>query len=98
MEPTIRPYGNYKANNYGTNAMQVDLGPLILWFSYRDLIAFRRSGDNVTYTIRNQWGSTTGKHLRWVREACRTSQELPPAEFQELLASQLRNLLSPAST
>jgi len=42
-----------------------------LWFSYRTLIAFRKTGNidtrvNNFFISRNAWSVTTGKHLYWI--------------------------------
>jgi hypothetical protein len=59
--PQISPYGNYSNSNYGTHALEVNVGSLTLYFSYQTIVAF--CGDNGLKVRRNDWGPTTGKHL-----------------------------------
>ena len=55
-------YGEYKTNN--GNAITISIKDLKLYFSYDTIVAFYIKGE---LTVRkNEWGSTTGKHLNWI--------------------------------
>jgi len=61
---SIRPYGMYSGEGRA-NAMQVELGNITLWFSYRTVVAF--STPETGRVVRdNDWKGTTGKHLNWI--------------------------------
>ena len=48
--PRINSYGQYSSDNYG---------------GYRTPVAFRVDGHNRVVHV-NDWGPTTGKHLKWI--------------------------------
>ena len=57
----ISSYIESSSGNYGLNSLRVDIGELVLYFSYKTVIAYRYKGD---FQIReNIWGQTTGRHL-----------------------------------
>ena len=57
-------YGEYSTGNYGAHTMRIDLGRLVIWFSYDTVIAFRYG---ILFRISiNEWGTTTGKHLNYI--------------------------------
>lgn len=64
--PTIKSYYPYSSSNYGANALEVSFENLILYFSYDTIIAFRASKGLVIR--KNDWSSTTGKHLNAINE------------------------------
>jgi len=61
----IGGYGQYSSGNYGAHALRVDVGGLRLWFSYQTCVAFQVDG-HTRRVHKNQWGTTTGKHLNWI--------------------------------
>lgn len=63
--PSISNYGNYSSSNYGAHTLRVDVGSLSIWFSYQTPVAFR-APDTTTIVRKNEWGPTTGKHLKWI--------------------------------
>jgi len=61
---------NISKYNYGqtikdnANTIAVIIGDLTIFFSYGTIISFSIKGE---LTVRkNEWGSTTGKHLNWI--------------------------------
>jgi hypothetical protein len=93
--PTIENYGNYSSNNYGVNSLKVELGDLILWYSYKTIIAVRcyhLSQENGHYSnffvSKNYWGNTTGKHLNWIDNGDKKTR-LEDNEFQKILKEAL---------
>lgn len=61
--PSFSTYGNYSNANYGAHALTfTDAAGNDYWFSYKTLVAFR-GPDGVRHVHRNDWGTTTGKHL-----------------------------------
>lgn len=63
--PTFSTYGNYSNDNYGAHALRFDVAGDSFWFSYKTLVAFQKGhGDIVVH--RNDWGTTTGKHLNCI--------------------------------
>ena len=83
--PTISNYGNYSSSNYGAHTLQVDVGPLSVWFSYKTPVAFRAPGIPIVVR-KNEWGPTTGKHLRWIDgETSKTAKtRVSSEEFERL--------------
>jgi hypothetical protein len=78
----ISGYGDYKASNYGKNALLVTMGSISIWFSYRTPVAVT---DGVEFFItENQWGPTTGKHLNWIDPD--KSKRIPNQEFDQRLS------------
>jgi len=60
-QPKISNYMDYSSNNYGSSRL-VSIGNLDLYFSYDTVIAF--SSKYTGLIIRkNDWSTTTGKHL-----------------------------------
>jgi len=65
LKVRIWNYGNYSSDNYGS-CRAVQIGKLILYFSYETVIAFE---DGCELTIReNDWSTTTGRHLNCINE------------------------------
>lgn len=67
----------------GGNYANVQLGSLIVNFSYATPISFALCG--VRVTRENDWGPTTGKHLNAVDGGDKSSR-LPGDEFEQLLS------------
>lgn len=90
MLPRISSYGRYKSGNYGVHCMKVEVGRLTVWFSYETAIAFQ-VGDGPVYVSENDWGPTTGKHIRWVLRDSPRAAQLPRDEFEAAWGRALRN-------
>ena len=80
--PTIKSYGDYSSDNYGAHTLQVTIGTLTLFFSYKTVVAFENRGGLVC--SENCWAQTTGKHLNWIEPNKRARVKRP--EFERLLA------------
>ncbi len=63
--PKISNYGDYRSGNYGAHTLQVSIGTVVLYFSYKTLIAFRTPETGLVVS-ENVWSRTTGKHLNWI--------------------------------
>ena len=57
-------YGNYSSDNYGAHTLCFVTPMGKFWFSYETLIAFNINGE--FHIRKNDWGTTTGKHLNWI--------------------------------
>ena len=84
-------YGNYSTDNYGAHSMALSLGDRTLYFSYETLVAFsgyNSKGKHFYCIHKNEWGTTTGKHLNWIdnNKAIRVDEN----EFQKQLKEFLR--------
>lgn len=64
--PTIRSYGDYASSNYGAHSLEVTVGSLTVYFSYKTPVAFHTPQDG-TVCSKNVWSVTTGKHLNWIQ-------------------------------
>lgn len=85
MRVTIGSYGEYSSNNYGVNTMCVGVGNMILYFSYRTVVAVNIPGKGF-YICENKWGPTTGKHLNWIDGGDKEGR-MSYDDFQKLLSS-----------
>lgn len=95
--PTIRTYGDYSSDNYGAHALQVSIGPLTVWFSYRTPIAFQVDGHR-RVVRKNDWSVVTGKHLRWIDgflSKDRNSGRVDGETFERLWKEQVASLFEP---
>ena len=64
--PKVRSYGEYSSDNYGAHSLMfTDPKGNDFYFSYETLVAFRPAGHRVVIR-KNEWGTTTGKHLNWI--------------------------------
>ena len=83
--PSIHSYGEYSSDNYGAHTLRVEVGPITVWFSYRTPVAFRAPGTPMIVR-ENEWGPTTGKHLKWLDgETSKTARNRVSGEkFDEL--------------
>jgi hypothetical protein len=70
----------------GSEGNGVNLGPLTIWFSYRTPVAFSLHGE--TIVRRNDWGTTTGRHLNEI-DGGATDKRVSGEEFKEQLRSAL---------
>jgi hypothetical protein len=93
--PKIRSYGEYSSNNYGAHALQVEVGPLTVWFSYRTPVAFQVDNHN-RVMLRNYWSTVTGKHLNWIDGGSRQAKKnrVVQEEFDRLWQEQVGPLLA----
>lgn len=67
------------------NFCRLNFGSVTLWFSYRTCIAYQLPGQ-VQPTVReNDWGPTTGKHIKLIEGS---KQRVPSHEFE----AQLRDI------
>ncbi len=83
----IGSYGEYASDNYGAHALMVDVGNLRLYFSYQTVIAFDHPSTGLVVR-KNDWSTTTGKHLNWVDNGNR-AKRLCGEEFEAKLAAVL---------
>jgi len=66
-KPNLKSYGNYSTENYGVHAMVfTDPHGNDFYYSYDTLIAFSTSRTGLVCR-KNEWGTTTGKHLNWIQ-------------------------------
>lgn len=63
----------------GPNSLMVELGPLVLWFSYQTVVAFQVQRHPVV-AMENPQGPTTGKHLNVVEPDHK--KRLPRVDFE----------------
>lgn len=92
-------YGNYSSDNYGAHTIAVDIPPtrkgkhgIKLYFSYDTIVAFRGFVDNNNYGLfvhKNDWGTTTGKHLNMI--CSNKEKRLDDAQFEKLYKRALKN-------
>jgi len=84
--PEIRGYGQYESDNYGVNSLMVDFNNFRLYYSYKTIIGYYDSTDGEV-VCKNNWGTTTGKHLNWINPDHK--KRLPYGEFQKKLETML---------
>jgi len=63
--PSISSYGNYSSSNYGAHCLRVEVAGVTVWFSYTTPVAFRGK-EGGTVVRKNDWSTTTGKHLNLI--------------------------------
>lgn len=61
--PRAECYYGYDHHNYGSNAMVFKIGGIEIYFSYRTPVVFY-SASAGWVARKNDWGPTTGKHIR----------------------------------
>jgi hypothetical protein len=92
--PTVCSYGKYKGNgfngqcNYGAHTIVITVKDIAIWYSYQTPIAFH--GPYGRFVSKNQWGPTTGKHLRWIEDG---HQVFAPLDHEAFL-KELRKALN----
>lgn len=64
LNTRVTSYGWYSNDNYGVHCLRFDIPGATYYFSYETLIAFRKNGE--FHIRKNEWGTTTGKHLNWI--------------------------------
>jgi hypothetical protein len=64
--PKYSNYGQYSNDNYGAHTLCfTDKEGNDYYYSYQTLVAFRNSKHGLV-VHKNDWGTTTGKHLNWI--------------------------------
>jgi len=84
MLPRIEQYQN---NVYAT---EVTIGPITVFFSYNTPVAFRVLETGCLVVRKNNWGSTTGRHLHDIdggNKADRVSGE----QFEKLFVEAMKS-------
>jgi len=84
--PTIRSYGDYASSNYGAHSLEVTVGSLTVYFSYKTPVAFHTPQDGIVCR-QNDWGPTTGKHLNQIQPD--KKQRLDSVVFEQRFGSTL---------
>lgn len=90
--PSISSYGQYSSNNYGAHTLEVEIGPVTVWFSYKTPVAFLAPG-TPKIVRENEWGRTTGKHLKWIdgfTSKDKTSGRVTGEKFEQLWATHVK--------
>lgn len=87
--PTVSCYAPGTSGDLA-NCIRVDIEPLVLWFSYRTLIAFKVGGLPIV-VHENDWGVTTGKHLNAIDREDKGNR-VSDQQFQALWLEQTANL------
>jgi hypothetical protein len=85
--PTIRSYGDYASSNYGAHSLEVSVGNLTVYFSYKTPVAFHTPQDGTVCRV-NDWAQTTGKHLNWIEPD--KKKRIPSDEFEKRFAETLK--------
>lgn len=81
--PKISSYGQYSSENYGVNSLEVKFDTFTLYYSYDTIIAFKDYEDGLVVR-KNDWSTTTGKHLNWLDGGDKKSR-LDSTQFNEKL-------------
>ena len=84
--PTIESYYPYSSDNYGANSLKLEFENLTLYYSYKTIIAFR-AGNGLAIR-KNDWSSTTGKHLNAIDDD--KSRRIDGEEFERQLLEVLK--------
>lgn len=97
--PTISNYGYYSSDNYGAHTIKVDIPPtrknkhgITIYYSYDTCIAFRgfvNSEKQGLFICKNEWGTTTGKHLNFINSNKDIRLDYPT--FEKLFKKALAN-------
>ena len=77
----------HSVSNYGAHTLRIDLRTLTVWFSFKTPVSFRAPG-TPTIVRQNDWGATTGKHLKCISvETSKTDTiQVSGEQFEELWA------------
>lgn len=89
VPPPIIKIGYYKQTRSGNGARYVEIGPLTIWFSYSEVIAFQIGGEPRVIS-RNYWGNGTGAHLNLIDRD--KSKRVEADEFKARLAEVLAKI------
>jgi len=93
---SISRYVKYAHNNYGVHAILVRLPGLSVWFSYSTPIAFMSDAFGGMVMRKNDWGPTTGRHMREI-SSYGIARLLPGKEFEEALGKAIQLGCPPAN-
>jgi len=85
MTDNISVSWGFCGNNEGNN-IQVDVGSLSLYFSYKTVVAFSTPKTGLVCR-QNDWSTTTGKHLNAIQP--NHKKRVSGAEFEKQLAAVL---------
>lgn len=91
----IGSYGEYASVNYGVNTLRLYIkGKITLWYSYDTIVAFRYNKlfDKVQMSP-NEWSTTTGKHLNWIKRQVGVFHQY---EYYETFEHELKRALESA--
>lgn len=90
---TLGKYGEYRSENYGSNAMVLSLGGLMLYISYSTVIAIYTSALGLVVR-QNDWSKTMGKHRNWIDggwiDGGDKKNRLPFLTFEQILHDTLK--------
>lgn len=84
--PRVTGYGQYSNDNYGVNALRVDLDTIDLYYSCQTIVAYSDNADGLVCCV-NVWGVTTGKHLNWIEPD--KTRRVERGKFESMLESAL---------
>jgi hypothetical protein len=79
-------YGNYSGGNYGAHCLRVDIGSVVVYFSYDTVVAIGDMNEpGPLHVSENCWSTTTGKHLNAIDGGDRDAKKrrLPRADFEK---------------
>jgi hypothetical protein len=80
----------YKHTRYGgTGATYVEIGPLTIWFSYSEPVAFQVGGEPRVISV-NYWGNGTGAHINLIDRD--KDKRVKREEFEERLNKVLEKI------
>lgn len=91
--PSFESYGEYASGNYGVNAMRFSLpNGITFYYSYSTLVAYRSPVSDLVIR-KNDWSTTTGKHLNWIDggSAEAKKRRLSESEFETKLDRMLEH-------
>lgn len=72
--------------SFNGNLSRVSMGDVTVWFSYETPIAFEVKGEGIIVS-RNVFGSTTGKHINFVKGEAEDVTQVGEVEFRVRLES-----------
>jgi hypothetical protein len=75
-----------RLDRIAANFTRVQVGKTTVWFSYETIVAYQ-DGDNAIVVRRNDWSTTTGKHLNYIDGGSDAAKKQRPAsgEFERRL-------------
>lgn len=79
-------FESYSENTENLNCLKFYLPNITIWYSYHTPVAFKRDGKLVVR--KNNWGTTTGKHLNWI-DGGNKKARINSDEFEKLLQEAL---------
>ena len=84
--PSISSYGKYSSDNYGMNTVRLSFSGIVLYYSYKTIVAYDDFTDNLVVR-ENDFSVTTGKHLNWIND--NHYSRIPGDEFEIKLQAAL---------